>query len=96
MLTDRELQSLRNLGNEAEDAADLIERLMQYVMQQDMRIADLERELHTLKMAAEGDEEAFAAVVEHKRKAESECQRLQRLLDAAHKIIGELARPSGI
>jgi hypothetical protein len=40
MLTDRELQSLRNLGNEAEAAADEIERLRAEV---DMLREDAER-----------------------------------------------------
>lgn len=30
------------------------------------------------------------------RRLQREAERLQRLLDAAHKITGELARPSGI
>lgn len=55
MLTDRELQSLRNMGNEAEAAADEIAELRhvaaEHAAQADARIAELEAEVHNLNWA---------------------------------------------
>ena len=56
----------------------------------------LRAEVDQLKLAEEGSEEAFGAVVQQKRDAEAQCKKLQGLLDACYKICGELARPSGI
>lgn len=56
----------------------------------------LREQVAQLKLAEEGAAEAFGAVVQQKRDAQAKCQKLQGLLDACHKICGELARPSGI
>lgn len=51
MLTDQELQSLRNLGNEAEAAADLLVACRAVGIRQEQTIMDQEREIDRLRAA---------------------------------------------
>lgn len=50
-------------------------------------LAKLRERIHELELAEEGAQEAFAAVVQQKRKLEAECTRLRGLLDGAYATI---------
>jgi len=84
MLTDKELQSLRNLGNEAEAAADEIERAW---AARDAAVADLE--------AHAASEVRRAVAAERERWAEP-VQALLAAHDASMLRLGEMMRANGV